>query len=204
MTMTLLQQIQEKIAQIGIDKVVKELGCKSSKSEKIRDILQALMDATEIDTILDKGYFDFKYDSQGLLKALCEVLKISKINYDMTIEAYNDKHDRLLAMKSPYIFIYTGFKRMNEPIFALAAMEHSRNIFLDKRMYLSQTQKEIDTFISHSVKLHYKCQKGVLPLWGKIKVYVYHDVEGNKTVYSPLGEVIVEDDIIETRATVNI
>ena len=194
--MTLLEQIQEKLKEVGIDHVVEKLGYKPSKAEKVRDALHTLLNATEIDTFLDQSYFDFKYDSRGLLNAVCRVLKIPKIDLAVTLEAYEDKQRRLAAMKAPYIFVYTGFTRKSEPIFALAAMECKRRISLDKRIYLDKTKEEIDTYIRHAVKLHYKWRKGELPFWGEIK--------GNRTVYSPLGDIIEEDEIQETRATVKI
>ena len=202
--MTLLEQIQEKLKEVGIDHVVEQLGYKPSRSDKVKEALQTLLSASEIDIFLDQSYFDFKYDSRGLLKAVCRVLKIPKVDLAVTLEAYDDKKRRLAAMQSPYIFVYTGFKRQNQPIFALAVMESKRRIQLDKKLYLSKTKEEIDTYISHAVKLHYKWHKGELPLWGKIKAYVYYDTEGNRTVYSPLGDIIKEDEIRETRASVKI
>jgi len=83
-------------------------------------------------------------------------------------------------------------------------MECKRRIQLEKKIYLSKTKEEIDTYIRHTLKLHYKWHKGELPLWGEIRAYIYYDTEGNRTVYSPLGEVIEEEEIRETRATVKI
>ena len=202
--MTLLEQIQKKLKEAGIDQVVEQLGYKPSRSEKVRGALHTLLNAAETDDFLDQSYFDFKYDSRGLLNAVCSVLKIPKIDLVVTLEAYEDKQRRLVAMKAPYIFVYTGFKRKSEPIFALAVMECKRRIILDKKLHLSKTKEEIDDYIRHTVKLHYKWHKGELPLWGKIKAYVYYDTEGNRTVYSPLGDIIEEDEIQEIRATVKI
>ena len=202
--MTLLEQIQEKIQEVGIDHMIEKLGYKPSRSDKVNSALQILLSATEIDTFLDQGYFDFKYDSRGFLKALCRVLKIPKVDLAVTLEAYDDKRRRLAGMQSPYIFVYTGFKRKSQPIFALAAMESKRRIPLDKKIYLSKTQEEIDLYIRYMLKLHYKWNKGELPLWGKIKSYVYYDTEGNRTLYSPLGDIIEDDEIRETRASVTV
>ena len=202
--MTLFDQIQKKLQELGIDQVVETLGYKPSRLEKVRDALQILLNAEEIDTFLDQSYFDFRYDTRGLLKAVCTVLNIPKIDLAVTLEAYDDKQRRLAAMKAPYIFIYTGFKRQNQPIVALAAMESKRRIPLDKKMYLSKTKEELDLYIRRAVKLHYKWRKGELPLWGEIRAYIYYDTEGNRTVYSPLGEVIEEEEIRESRATVKI
>ena len=200
--MTLLAHIKNKLQESGIDQVVEKLGYKPSKADKVKGALQTLMDAEEIDTFLEQSYFDFKYDTRGLLKAICRVLKVPKVDLAVTLEAYDDKKRRLAAMKAPYIFVYTDFKRQNQPVFALAAMEYKRRISLDKRTYLDKTKEEIDTYIRYAVNLHYKWRKGELPLWGKIKAYLYYDTEGNRTVYSTFGDVIEEDEIRETRASV--
>ncbi len=171
--MTLLEQIQQKLKEVGIDHIVEQLGYKPSKADKVKSALQTLLSASEIDTFLDLSYFDFKYDSRGLLNAVCRVLKIPKIDLAVTLEAYEDKQRRLAAMKAPYIFVYTGFKRKSEPIFALAVRECKRRIVLDKKLYLSKTKEGIDAYIRHIIKLHYKWCKGELPLWGKIRAYVY-------------------------------
>ncbi len=202
--MTLLKQIQDKLQELGTDQVVEKIGYKPSRAQRVKDALQTLKSVEEIDAFLDQGYFDFKYDSRGLLKAVCRVLKIPKVDLAVTLDAYDDKKRRLSAMRSPYIFVYTGFKRQSQPIFALAIMESTRRIPIDKKLFLTKTKEEMEQYIKHTIKLHYKWKKGALPLWGEIRSYVYYDTEGNRTVYSTSREVIEEDDIVETRASVTV
>jgi len=59
--MTLLEQIQEKIQEVGIDHMIERLGYKPSRSDKVNSALQILLRATEIDTFLDQGYFIFLF-----------------------------------------------------------------------------------------------------------------------------------------------
>lgn len=202
--MNLLKQIQNNLSDRKIADIVIELGYKSSKSAKVTQVLTELLNITELDEYMDKSYYDFKYDSKTLLQAICEIADISKFDYAKTIEEYQDEKCRLEAMYIPYIFINTNFKRKNEPIFALAIMESRRRIQLDKKMYLEKNEDELNTYISNVVKLHYKWENGKLPLWGDIKAYIYYDIKGNRTVYSPLGNIIETEAIQETRACVTL
>lgn len=202
--MTLLEQIQNKLRNKEIAEIVKELGYKSSKNPKVTAVLSELLNSTEITYYLDKSYYDFKYNSRTLLKAVCKVAGVSKIDYAVTIEAYEDRKRRLEAFKNPYIFVDTKFKRKGEPIIALAMLEGKRRIKLDKELYLSKSQEEINDYVSNAVKLHYKWNKGKLAMWGDIRAYLYYDVTGKRTVYSPLGDIIEDEDIAETRATISL
>ena len=202
--MTLLKQVQTYLRDNEIKEVIKSLGYKSSTNTKLVQTFNELITATNINEYLDNSYFDFRYDSQTLLKAICKLAGISKLDYATAIEDHADRKRKLEAFESPYIFVYTNFKRQGQPIFALAALESQRRITLDKELYLSQNEDEIHAHISNTVKLHFKMRNGKLPMWGDIKAYLYYDVEGKRTLYSQLGEIIEDDDAQETRAIVTL
>ena len=202
--MTLLQQIQTNLKNRDIAAIVKELGYKSSKNVKATQVLTELLSATDIADYLDKSYYDFKYNSRTLLKAICKVAGVSEIDYAVAIDAYEDRKRRLAALQNPYIFVDTNFKRRGAPLFALAMLESKRRIRLDKEMYLEKSEDEINAYVSKAIKLHYKWRKGTLPLWGEIRAYLYYDTEGRRTVYSVLGEVIEDDTVQESRASISL
>ena len=202
--MTLLQQIQNKLQDRDLTEIISALGYKSSKNKKVLQALTLLLDAEEIDAYLDTSYYDFKYNSRTLLKAICKELKISKIDYAVSIDTYVDNKRRLEALQNPYIFVDTNFKRLGEPIFALAMLEGKRRIKLDKKAFSLKSKDEIDTHVGRMVKLHYKWKNGKLPMWGEIRAYLFYDTQGKRTVYSVLGEVIEDDTVQESRATLKI
>ncbi len=207
--MTLLHQIQTKLQTKKIADIVQELGYKPSKSTNVTKVLNELQQAHNITYYLDKSYYDFKYNPRTLLQAICRVLGISKIDYYVTIEAYEDNKRRLQALKNPYIFVDTNFKRKGQTIIALSFLESKRRIKLDKESLSLKSEEEIKTQISYTIKLHYKWKNGVLPLWGEIRAYLYYDINGKRTVYSVLGDIIEEDiieedNIQESRATVTL
>ena len=200
--MTLLQQIQSRLKESDLADMVEKLGYKPSRRSKVTQALSVLLGATDVDAYFDQGYYDFKYDSKTLLYALCRILEIPRADCAVTIEAYEEKKRRIEAMKKPYIFVYTRFRRKSEPIGTLAALESKRRINIDKKIYLSASEEEIDAFIRNTVNFHYKWYGGTLPVWGEIRAYLYYDIEGKRTVYSPTGEIIEDHEIPETKATV--
>ncbi len=202
--MTLLQQIQTKLQDQDLSEFIRTLGYKSSKNRKVLQALTTLLDDDELDTYLDTSYYDFKYNSRTLLKAVCKQLKISKIDYAVAIDTYVDNKRRFDALKNPYVFVDTNFKRAGEPIFALAMSEGTRRIKFDKKSFSLKNKDETDSYVSNAVKLHYKWKKGKLPMWGEIRAYLFYDTEGKRTVYSVLGEVIEDDTVHESRASVKI
>ena len=202
--MTLLQQIQNRLKESDIDDIAEKLGYKPSRRAKVTEALSVLLHAAEIDAYFENGFYDFRHDSKSLLREVCKILKIPEIDCAVTIEAYEEKKRRIEAMKEPYIFVYTGFRRKSEPIGTLAALERKRRIKIDKKIYLSASREEIDAFIRNAINFHYKWYGGTLPLWGEIRAYLYYDIEGKRTVYSPAGEIIEDREIPETKATVTI
>ena len=202
--MTLLQQIQTKLQDQDLSVFISALGYNSSKNRKVLQALTMLLNADELDTYLDTSNYDFRYNSRTLLKAICKQLKISKIDYVVAIDTYLDNNRRLEALINPYIFVDTNFKRLGEPIFALAMLESKRRIMFDKKSLYSKSKDEINFYVSNAVKLHYKWNNGQLPIWGKIRGYLFYDTEGKRTVYSVLGEVIEEDTVQESRARVQL
>lgn len=202
--MSFLNKIQTWILKQEREKLFISLGYKPSQNTKITQELDTLLNATQMSNYLDKSYYDFKYNSKTLLKAFCDLAGISDLEYEDVIVEYEDNKRKLDALEQTYIFVYTNFKRNGEPIVALAAMENKRRIKLNKEIYLSQTQEEIDSYVSNLITLHHKDNNGILPMWGAIESYLYYDEHGEKTVYSTLGEKLENDSIPESRATLSL
>jgi len=103
-----------------------------------------------------------------------------------------------------YIFVNTNFKRKDEPIFALAFMEHVRRLAIPKEEFAFKNDEEIFASVSQIVQKHYEENKGKLPLWGKIDNYYYHHKDEKVYTFDNNGMVIENDDINESRATISI
>ena len=202
--MSFMNKIQTWILKQEREKLLISLGYKPSQNTKISQELDTLLNTAQISDYLDKSYYDFKYNSKTLLKALCDLAGISDLEYEDVIVKYEDNKRRLDALEQAYIFVYTNFKRKGEPVVTLAAMENKRRIKLNKEIYLSHTQEEIDGYISNLITLHHKDNNGILPMWGAIEAYLYYDEHGEKTVYSTLGEKLEDASVVESRAALSL
>jgi hypothetical protein len=144
-----------------------------------------------------------KHRFTEFLECLYEALNLSKADYKATLAECERRTELLSAMKQPYIFVDTNFRRKGEPLYALALLDNKRRIRLNKNLYLDLNEDEINFYVANAIKLHYKWRGGRLPLWGNITAYLYCDNQGNKTAYNCLGK-IIDKDIFESKVVINL
>jgi len=214
--MTPLELIQQQLNNANLDEATEAIyqdlkNAKSPRSrivfrsksiidkEQILSYLQGIINAEDPYNVRNE-----KVRYEEFLEYLCEVLEISKIDYEVLLDACRDMRRRYDALKEPYIYVDTNFRRKSELIIALAMLEPKRRIKIDKLYYLKRSEEENLAYVSNAVKLHYKWRKGVLALWGQIRNYIYYDGRGNRTVFNCLGDVIEVDEICESRASVTL
>jgi len=159
------------------------------------------------DIIMENDPYNLKNTKrryEEFLAYLFEALNLSEIDYEVFCDVCRDMKRRYEALEQPYIFVDTNFSRKGEPVFALAMLEGSRRIKINKVQYLERSDSENLSYVANAVKLHYKESKGTLALWGEIRAYLYYDGQGKRTVLNYLGEVIELDDVCESRATLKL
>jgi len=103
--------------------------------------------------------------------------------------------------KECYIFVNTNFKRKSEPIFALAFLEYKRHISLLKDDLIFKTDEEVFKIIGAIVKHHFITSNGQINMWGKIVNYKYYHKDGNSYVFDIDGNIIIDEKVIESRAS---
>lgn len=189
--MSLQYLIKDKLKSSKINELAEALGYSTTK--KLSERIGAV---TNSDTLsLDSSHFDFHYSTPEFIRKLCEVLMIplvlcnkviSEIEADLQIKKYKFKSR---------LFIETNFKRKNEPIFALAALEGRRYIPVDdlQGVLLNDQFK----YIQKLIKSHY-AEQSVLEVWGEISQYVYFYDENTIIIFSTSGDVI---DSVEKYST---
>ena len=214
--MTPLELIQQQLNNANLDEATEAIyqDLKNAKSPRSRIVFRSksIIDKEQILSYLQGitnaedpyNVRNEKVRYEEFLEYLCEVLEISKIDYEVLLDACRDMRRRYDALKEPYIYVDTNFRRKSEPIIALAMLEPKRRIKIDKLYYLKRSEEENLAYVSNAVKLHYKWRKGVLALWGQIRNYIYYDGRGNRTVFNCLGDVIEADEICESRANVTL
>lgn len=150
------------------------------------------------------GGLDWRYSSEEFLIALCDALSVDPALRDAErarIRAFVD-HRRTAFL--PRIFIDTGFKRANQPIFALAAMEHRRWLCFERDFVdldlAAQFRAARERVIEHTAETG-----GELPLWGTIQRYLFEYDHHAVLIMDTSGRAVAETDAIRTsRAAVTV
>ncbi len=142
---------------------------------------------------LNFGRYDFKYNDMEFLYALCRTVNIDISNHINEIrEIQSELYDRRPQWK-PFIFVDTGFIRKSQPIFILAFLESSRNIYLEFETTKLTLPEQIET-VKSIIKEHYTKNNKELYMWGEIQQYRFCYQEGKAIIMSPDGDVLSETD----------
>jgi hypothetical protein len=182
--MNLIETIRRRVRALDPDALVKSLGYRSVP--RGRKTLEEFLQAPDIESWLSGSHYDLTHSSRSFLEALCRELELGEA-CGGEIDAYERKHEQLLTMEKPWIFIDTGFRRKCEPIFSLAVMEPVRWIPLEKEWALGRSLDELFAELSRLIPRHYREHEGKLPLWGTIRSYVYHHTDGSRHIFGPDG-----------------
>lgn len=153
---------------------------------------------------LDSAGFDFRYSRDEFLIALCTALAIDPALRDA-------EHARIRALVShrntafhPVLFVDTGFKRRNEPIFVLGLMEPRRWLGFE-RAFVDQDLGAQFAAARERVVAHYRNTDGVLPVWGVIQRYLFQYANDSVLIFDTGGRAIGETDAVRAdRAATNI
>jgi len=193
--------IKKRVQFSEIETLSKELGYSSTK--KATKIIESFLDSKDVYSWLHLGYYDFKYTSEEFLKKLCCIFDVDYRHVENELKKEDIYYKEVARVQKNYIFVNTNFKRKNEPIFALACLEHNRNICLEAKEVVFKTKDEVLKIVSQTVQKHYKQSAGKLPLWGKISNYIYHH-DDEVFIFSTDGKIIKNVAVDESKATLSI
>jgi len=168
------------------DDILKAIGY-SKPDDKSRERLAKVLGSKTLG--LDTGSFDFKYSTSEFLIALSKVAGLNEAEVRRGVRRIEqDISDDRHAFK-PYIWVDTHFKRANQPIFALAAMESRRHLgFRDGfwRLPLEQQLAEAQAL----AREHMAETEGKLVIWGTIQEYWFFYEPRRAYRLAPDGEVL--------------
>lgn len=136
---------------------------------------------------LEAGGFDFRYDARGFVRALCEALGMSAVDYEPGLKSLETiaAHRRTFA---PYIVVDTNFRRATQPLFVLAMLECQRRIHLPRALRDLPATGQIHQ-ARDIVVAHYRSHDGRLEFWGDIKGYRFFYEPGACVVFDTHGNV---------------
>jgi len=177
--------IKEKLKEVSKNKILNELNYSSNK--KALDAFNKFINSKNLHQWLHSGFYDFKYNSLTFFKKICEILNIEEKIIDKTLLKDKEYYKELEKFKNSYIFIYTNFKRKNEPIFVLGALESQRRINIPIKKLLFKKDKKILKIIGKIILKNYKITNGNTGIWGKAINYIFY-FNNKKYIFDINGE----------------
>jgi len=149
--------------------------------------------------------FDFKYTTIEFIRELYKAAGFADVTAELVINEVHDREARIKAFPRYDIFIDTGFKRKNQPIFVLAFSEGMRHIRCSKELLIDMSEDEKQDYFKALIKSHYQDSNGTLMTWGTIKYYVVFAGDTKKIVYFPDGSVApISEDINTAKAVLEL
>ena len=187
----LIEQINLKLEQHAVSTVVKQLGYHviSKGTSKLNSLLRC----DTLEMWLTSAHYDYVHTNRTFLVSLCEILLIEKHYYEPLLNAIQ----QLEAMKTPYLFMETYFKRINEPLFVLALMDSRRRMVLPKEAFLNQSKESVQAYVARRIKEHYAMTQGYLEMWGKIHLYILFHPDGEKYIFNIHGNLLAVETYSE-------
>jgi len=170
---------QERLESLAI-----QLGYKNSKKGYL--VLSRFVKAGSIKTWLRSGMYDFKYNSEELVRTVAKVLNVP-IEEHLAV-AYRRISQRR-KLDDTYIEVSTEFQRRGESLLLLMSRQKQRFVRYDKECLLGKDDTSIFTAISKSIVAHYKEHQGILPTWGKIEYYIYRHSDGRRYMFDIEGKI---------------
>lgn len=138
---------------------------------------------------LDSSYFDFKYSNSEYILKLTEICDLNTNDAEEYIQDSKNKLRGLHNSFKPYLFVETGFRRMTQPIFVLAAVESFRYVTLPIHFIELQPLDQL-IYLHDLIDEHMSKTKGSLQIWGNILSYFYVYDKGCALEISPTGKIV--------------
>ena len=174
--MNIYRIVKKRVQSSNIEKLTKQLGYASS--HKTTQIIKSFLNSKDLYSWLHRGYYDLTYTSEEFLKKLCLIFNVDYSDIENALKKEEVYYQEVARIQKNYIRVNTNFKRKNEPIFALACLEHTRDIRLEVKKALFKDKSEVLKIVSETIQKHYKETNGRLNIWGVIVEYIYyHDDE---------------------------
>jgi hypothetical protein len=159
-----------RVAAIPPEEILKAMGYQKPTSAN-RERLQNVLESHGFG--LNDGGFDFKFSSEGFLRALCVVLGMDMALTDQRITRVKKRLAEEKAAFHPYLWVDTGFTRKGQPLFALAACEHQRYLNFAKGFWRLPLGRQLGR-AQCMVREHVYETGGEIGIWGQVEQYWFY------------------------------
>jgi len=180
-----------RIAAMPHEEILRAMGYQRPTSANL-ERLQSVLDDPEFG--LNDSGFDFKYSSEGFLRALCVVTGMDMALADHRISRIKKSLDEEREAFKPYLWVDTGFVRRSQPLFALAVCEHQRYLDFPKGFWRLSIDRQLGR-AQYRVREHVYETGGDLGIWGEIKQYWFYYKKDAAYLLALNGEVIGKHEV---------
>ena len=198
------KKLQQELPNIDMKVLAKALDYHNVDSVKKR--IEAIANSQNFaEWMQQNGGYDLKYTRMEFMEKMMAFLEIDLTLLELDLIAYNEHEEKLKREFKSYIFMYTGFRRKNEPIMALAMLSSRRYIYIDKEQTIEQNFSTKFAHAKELIKEYISKTDGDLGIWGEIKSYVWHYDENNSIIFKLDGTLeVYASKIDEPQATVRL
>lgn len=168
-SVSLVQQVRLRTQHIDSNDLLQSMGY-ARPSRKHRDRLQSVLSSPVLG--LDQSAFDFRYSAEDFVLSLCKAVGLEASFVQQEVADIRSAIHRDTWRFKPYLFVDTGFKRTTQAIYALAALEHQRQVRVPDIQLDTPIAEQIELAGRH-VREHYAESGGDLGIWGTIQRYLF-------------------------------
>ncbi|MCH8536277.1 MAG: hypothetical protein LAT66_00775 [Alkalimonas sp.] len=140
---------------------------------------------------LEDSHYDFRHNGADFLRVLGQALNFEKWLVDLEINRIQLQLKEERDAFQPYLWLDTGFKRQNQPIFALAACEQHRHLYFSKQHALLPLATQLSA-VKQRIHTHQQKTAGDAGIWGQVQQYLYYHAASSALVFSIHAELIGE------------
>lgn len=176
----LASELQLRSAGIDEDVLLESMGYRHPTKQARKRLADAICQPAQF---LEGSSFDFKYSSEAFLRRLGTLLGLEEVWFDAQVESLKTVNHAEASAFKPYLFVYTGFVRQSQPIFALAMCEHQRYLTFARGFWRLPVYAQV-VQAQERVRAHMAETGGDLGIWGRVLHYVFH--------YTPVAQVVID------------
>ena len=194
--------IREKLKEVNRENLVRKMGYSYvPKGLKSLDLFLS----KDLLSFFESGMYDFVYTPEEFFLKLCKALQIDRDVVESDIKKIHEILSEKRAYENSYIYVNTYPTCSSAPFFARACMASRKRLKIDVYVLMFKSDEEVFKIVSDVVKDHYKKTEGKIPIWGKIKNYVYYHKDGKAYVFDTDGNLIdTNEEICESKITFKI
>jgi len=180
--MTLEKKIIEKLEQTSYSEVLKKMGY--TRVER----LELFIKINDIYLWLKDDSYDYLYNSEGFVRKLIGVLKLSSPDTDEQITRHMRMRVQVNEMSEPCIMIDSEFERKHKSMHDLYKARHKKRIMIRKESLVFLNLTECLDMVELMVKEHHAQTQGDLGILGKVRFYYFRNSDGNIYGFDQYGE----------------